>query len=135
MQSKATKISIANLMKALQNKKAVKLLNKLIDDASKNGLITNTAIEDLKTLRPFTITEEIPLLAKATRLAYEHIDEYGTFAIPIPDEESIENEEETIAVESDVNESFHYFLSLISNVDKKVNEDELREYVTALREY
>jgi len=121
-------------MKTLQDPKAVKLLAKLIDDTAQNGLITNTAVEDLKALRPYTITEELPLLAKATRLAFEHIHEFGTFAIPIPDEEALEGEE-TMAVESDANESFHYFLSLISNVDKKVNEEELREYVASLNAY
>ncbi len=121
-------------MKTLQDPKAVKLLKKMIEDTTQNGLITNTAVEDLKTLRPYTITDELPLLAKATRLAYEHIHEFGTFAIPIPDEEALEGEE-AMAVESDANESFQYFLCLIRDVDKTVNEDELREYVAALNAY
>ena len=121
-------------MNALKDKKAITLLTKLIDNTTQNGLITNSAIEDLKALRPYAITEEIPLLTKATRLAFEHIDEHGTFAIPIPDEEAFEGEE-ALSVESDANESFLYFLSLIQGVDKKVNEDELRVYVKALNEY
>lgn len=121
-------------MKTLQNSKAVKLINKLIDDVNHNGIITNTVVEDLKTLRPYTIEEQLPLLAKATRLSAEHIDEYGTFAIPIPQDEPIEGEE-IEAVEVDPQESLHYFFCLIRDIDKKVNEEELREYVAALNAY
>lgn len=124
-------------MKTLQNPKAIKLVHKLIEDVSQNGIIINTVVDDLKALRPFTIQEELPLLAKATRLSAEHIEENETFAIPIPQDEPIEDEEvEAIeVVESDPKESFHYFLCLIRDIDKKVNEEELREYVKALNEY
>lgn len=126
-------------MNTLQDKNAVKLLQKLIDDAQQNGIITNTAIEDLKTLRPYTITEKLPLLAKATRLAAEHIDEFGTFSIPIPQDEAIEEEDGTIIepelVESTADSSFVYFLQLIKNVDRKDNEAELRIYVNELKEF
>ncbi len=122
-------------MKTLQNSKAVHLIKKLIEDVSLNGIITNTVIEDLKALRPYTIDEQLPLLAKATRLAAEHIEENETFAIPIPQDEPIEEGEEVEAVESDPKESLHYFFCLIRDIDKKVNEEELREYVKALNEY
>lgn len=122
-------------MKTLQNSKAVNLIKKLIEDVSQNGIITNTVIEDLKALRPYTIDEQLPLLAKATRLSAEHIEEHETFAIPIPQDEPIEEGEEIEAVEVDPKESLHYFFCLIRDIDKKVNEDELREYVKALNEY
>lgn len=122
-------------MNTLQNSKAVKLINKLIDDVAQNGIITNTVVEDLMALRPYTITEELPLLAKATRLSAEHINEYGTFAIPIPQDDPIEEDGVIEAVESDPKESLHYFFCLIRDINKKVNEEELREYVKALNEY
>lgn len=126
-------------MNTLQDSRAVKLLNKLIDDTRQNGIITNTAIEDLKMLRPYTITEQLPLLAKATRLAAEHIDEYGTFSIPIPQDEAIEEADGTIIepepIESDANSSFLYFLQLMKNVDRKDNEAELRIYVNGLKDF
>lgn len=121
-------------MKTLQNPKAVKLINKLIDDVIQNGIITNTVVEDLKALRPFTVEEQLPLLAKATRLSAEHIDEYGTFAIPIPQDDPIEGEELEVS-ENEPKESLHYFFCLIRDINKKVNEEELREYVKALNEY
>lgn len=127
-------------MNTLQDSKAVNLIKKLIGDVAQNGIITNTVVEDLKTLRPHTITEQLPLLAKATRLAAEHIEETGTFAIPIPEDDDIEDENEEViaAVDATVStpeESLHYFLCLIRDVNKKTNEDELRVYVNALREY
>jgi len=39
------------------------------------------------------------------------------------------------ALESDPKDSLHYFFSLIKDIDKKANEDELRIYVKALNEY
>ncbi len=122
-------------MNTLQNSKAIKILNKLISDVENNGIITNTVVEDLKELRPFTITEELPLLAKATRLSAEHIEANGTFAIPIPQDEPLEEDGVMETVETDPKESLHYFFCLIKDIDKKVNEEELREYVKALNEY
>lgn len=134
-------------MNTLQNSKAVKLINKLIDDVYQNGIIINTVVDDLTTLRPYTIDEQLPLLAKATRLAAEHISEHGTFSIPIPQDDPIVEGEEgeegeevatkvaTEPVEVDPKESLHYFFCLIRDIDKKVNEDELREYVAALNAF
>ena len=122
-------------MNTLQDSRAVQLINKLISDVAQNGIITNTAVEDLMALRPYTITEQLPLLAKATRMSAEHINEYGTFAIPIPQDEPIEEDGEVEALEFDAYESFHYFLCLIRDIDKAVNEEELREYVKALKDY
>ena len=122
-------------MNTLQDSRAVKLINKLILDVEQNGIITNTVVEDLTALRPYTITEELPLLAKATRLAAEHISENSTFAIPIPQDEPIDEDDVVEALESDPKDSLHYFFCLIRDIDKAVNEEELREYVKALNEY
>ncbi len=122
-------------MNTLQNSKAVKLLDKLISDVESNGIITNTVVEDLMALRPYTISEELPLLAKATRLSAEHIEANGTFAIPIPQDDPVDDDEVVEALESAPKESLHYFFSLIKDIDKKANEEELRIYVKALNEY
>ncbi len=122
-------------MNTLQNSKAIILLNKLISDVEQNGIITNTVVEDLKALRPYTISEELPLLAKATRLSAEHIEANETFAIPIPQDEPVDEDDVVEALESDPKDSLRYFFSLIKDIDKKANEEELREYVKALNEY
>ena len=70
----------------MKNPKAQKLINKLISEVELNGIITNTLVSDLKDLRPFAVEEKRPLLAKTIRLTFEHIEEYQTFDIPIPEE-------------------------------------------------
>ncbi len=107
----------------------------------RNGIITNTIVEDLKELRKFVVEENIPLLAKVTRLTYEHIAEHEDFLIAIPDDEPIEVEaeaEETEVVETEEitgQESLEYMLSLMAEHYNKLNEMELREYVKALKEH
>lgn len=108
----------------------------------RNGIITNTIVEDLKELRKLVVEENIPLLAKVTRLAYEHIDENDDFLIAIPDDEPLELDEEAevdteIVETEDVTgqESLEYMLSLMAEHSNKVNEIELRDYVKALKEH
>ncbi|MGB7784993.1 MAG: hypothetical protein WBL27_02730 [Salinimicrobium sp.] len=121
----------------MENPKAHKLLNKIQRDLMRNGIITNTIVEDLKELRPYAVDEKEPLLAKVIRLTYEHIEAYETFDIPIPEDEPLEGEEveheEETAV--DPQESLDYLLSLIAEPHNKVNELELREYSNNLLAY
>lgn len=120
----------------MKNPKAQKLLDKIQRDLMRNGLIINTVVEDLKTLRPYAVEEEDPLLAKVIRLTYEHIDTYQTFDIPIPDDEPLdENEEATASPDANPEESLDYLLSLMSDTSIKNNEIDLREYSRALQEY
>lgn len=123
----------------MKNPKAQKLIDKIQRDLMRNGLITNTLVEDLKQLRPFAIEEENPLLAKVIRLAFEHIESTDSFMIPIPDDEPLdelaENEEDTVAVDSSPQESLDYLLSLMHDTSIKNNVSDLREYSRALSEY
>ena len=109
----------------------------MIDDVQNNGIITNTAVKDLKALRPYAIEEEKPLLAKIIRLTFEHIEEYETFAIDIPEEEPIEGHEEELeqGESSEPAESLLYLLNLIAEPDNKSNRLDLRAYADALKEY
>lgn len=121
----------------MENPKAHKLLNKIQRDLMRNGIITNTIVEDLKELRPYAVDEQEPLLAKVIRLTYEHIEAYQTFDIPIPEDEpvegaEIEDEEEDTARPE---ESLDYLLSLIAEPHNKVNELELRDYSNRLIAY
>lgn len=120
----------------MKNPKAQKLLDKIQRDLMRNGIIINTVVEDLKQLRPYAIEEENPLLAKVIRLAYEHIETYQTFDIPIPEDDPLEETEEASA-SPDVNpeESLDYLLSLMSDTTIKNNIIDLMEYRDALQEY
>ncbi len=114
----------------MENKKAVKLLNKLIKNLEEANFITETAVDDLKALRPYAVEEKRPVIAKSLRLAYEHIEENEVFVIPIPQDEPLEDETEV----DDTNElitgaeSLIYLLNLIKNAHLDVNMEEIREY-------
>lgn len=102
----------------------------------RNGIITNTIVEDLKELRPYAVEEKNPLLAKVIRLTYEHIETYHTFDIPIPEDEPVEGFEETEGTEEvDPKESLDYLLSLMAESKNKLNALELREYSNNLTAY
>ena len=103
----------------------------------RNGIITNTIVEDLKELRPYAVEEKNPLLAKVIRLTYEHIETYQTFDIPIPEDEPVEDfeEEEQEEKQVDPQESLDYLLSLMAESKNKVNALELREYSNNLMAY
>jgi len=122
----------------LKNPKAQKLINKLIGEVELNGIITNTVVSDLKDLRPFAVEEKRPLLAKTIRLTFEHIEEYQTFDIPIPEEEPIEGYEELLEEQDNQatpEESLLYLLNLIAEPENKTNRLDLRAYVNAMQEY
>lgn len=121
----------------MENSKAQKLINKIQRDLMRNGIVADAIVEDLKELRPYAVEENNPLLAKVIRHTFEHIETYGTFDIPIPQDEPIEGfeEEEIDNSETDPQESLDYLLSLISESQNKLNELELREYNSALIAY
>ncbi|WP_394906338.1 hypothetical protein [uncultured Mesonia sp.] len=130
----------------MNNPKAQKLIAKILDELNQVGIIANTLVADLKELRPFAVEEKRPVVAKALRLAYEHIEETFTFDIPIPEEEPIEvleegelEEETTEANETesefDADQSMIYFINLIKDSDNKLNIEEIREYNEALQNY
>lgn len=125
----------------MTDKKAQKLIDKILDDLNRNGIVSNTLITDLKELRPYAVNEKRPVVAKAIRLMYEHIQEFDTFAIPIPNDEDIIDEETGEVIVSDEStlggptESLVYLISLIRNEEHRRNKQEIREFNEALKEY
>ncbi|MDN3594084.1 hypothetical protein [Zunongwangia endophytica] len=126
-------------MKPLENIKAQKLLNKIQRDLMRNGIITNTLIGDLKQLRDYVVEEGQPLLAKVIRLTTEHVEEYQSFNIAIPEDDPIEDDEENqeVRVEEEITgqESLAYLFSLMEDHTNRVNEIELRDYIQAFTAY
>lgn len=124
----------------LKNKESKKLIKKIIDELNQNGIIINTLVEDLKKLRPYAVKEKRPVVAKAIRLIYEHIEEFETFTIPIPSDEDIVDENDDIVASdeserSTPSESLIYLMSLIENEEHRRNKQEIREFNEALKEY
>lgn len=120
----------------MNNPKAQKLIKKILDDLDHAGIITNTLVEDLKKLRPYAVEEKLPVVAKALRLTYEHLEENFTFDIPIPEDEPIEGEEDEFeSQEFNADESIMYLINLIKNSDNQMNIEEIRQYNEALQNY
>lgn len=116
----------------MENPSAQKLINKIQLDLFKKGFDAETLVADLKKLREFSMEEQNPVLTKALRLTYEHIEENGAFLIPIPDDEPVDEETELVTGPGAGNEnnmeSLEYLLSLFSDLTKKNNLLDLKEY-------
>lgn len=115
----------------MQNKQAIQLIEKIQKEIFQDKFNVSTAIEDLKKVREITMDLNNPVLTKALRLCYEHLEENDAFLIEIPKDEPLETdlEEETTSYSSENNlESFDYFLSLLTDCSKKNNILDLREY-------
>ena len=125
-----------------------KLIVKMQLDLAKKGIQKEAIIKDLQALRPYALEEKDPTLTKVIRLAYEHIENNGTFNIPIPADEEIDDDfgdddhEEvpqlivnTIETDKDRVESLNYLLSLMLDRTNASNREELFIYRDALKEY
>lgn len=120
----------------LENKKAIKLIDKILEDLDKTGINTDTLIEDIKELRTYALEEQVPLVVKVLRFTYEHIEKNNSFLIPIPDDEPIDDEDSTEEKEP-INpiESLKYLISLTKSLKNRMNISDLKEYRDALMEY
>jgi hypothetical protein len=123
----------------VENPSAQKLINKIQVDLFKKGFDAETLVADLKKLREYSLEENNPVLTKALRLTYEHIEANGAFLVPIPDDEPIEGEElvtdgSGTGTENNL-ESLEYIVSLFSDLTHKNNLSDLREYNKSLQEF
>ncbi len=126
------KISFAVLLNiVMENKQALKLIEKIQKDLFKDKFVVSEIVEDLKKIREITLELNNPVVTKALRLAYEHLSTNNAFLIGIPDDEPLDSKEiETEVTVSDENnvESFNYFLTLFTDLSKKNNVLDLKEY-------
>lgn len=111
----------------MEHKEAQKKIKKIITEVEKNNMITKSLVDELKSLRTHAVEEKLPVVAKALRLTYEHIEENESFIIPIPTDEPLEGEEDDVQLITGV-ESFVYLMNLIKKSTNKVNHQEIKEY-------
>ena len=117
----------------MENKKALKLIEKILTDLQNSGINTDTLITDLQELRGYALEAQIPLAVKVLRLTYEHLEEHSTFMIPIPDDDPIEEGDEIVKDETfDPVESLSYLISLYKDLKNKMNLMDLSDYRNAL---
>lgn len=121
----------------MENKKAIKLIDKILNNLDEKGINTDTLIDDIKELRTYALEQQVPLVVKVLRLTYEHIEANNSFLIPIlEDEPEHEDElEEAQGIESSPVESLKYLIALTRNLDNKMNISDLREYKELLLAY
>ena len=111
----------------MENSNAQKIIKALQAEVISNGIVAKTIVPELKKLREIALLEEKPVLVKALRLAYEHIEENDDFLVNIPTDEPIEEDVE-ITNDNSSTESFTYFMSLMLDLDNKHNVADLKEY-------
>lgn len=120
----------------MENNKANKLIDKIINDLDETGINTNELIEDIKALRAFALEEKVPLVVKVLRLTYEHLEENNAFLIPVLEDEALEESE---SIESETNdspvESLKYVIALTRNLENSGNIADLKEYKELLLAY
>ena len=118
----------------MENKAAIKLIDKILANLDKTGINTDKLIDDIKQLRTYALEAEIPLVVKVLRLTYEHIEENSSFLIPILVDEDDDDDAE-VEVENESVESLKYLLSLIKNLNNKINVSDLKEYRELLNNF
>lgn len=122
----------------MENKQALKLIEKIQKDLLQNKFEVSKIVDDLKKIREISLELNNPVVTKALRLAYEHLASNNAFLIGIPDDEPIDSKEGTVATsisEENNIESFNYFLSLFTDLTKKNNVLDLKEYNKAFFAY
>lgn len=127
----------------MENIEANKLIEKLQKDINKSGIDVKKTVEGLTQLRTYALEEQDPTATKVLRLAYEHIQEHGTFNIPIPADELVADNEDdepelienSIETDEERAESLVYMLSLLLDRHNPNNRQELFEYRDALKNY
>lgn len=122
----------------MENKQALKLIEKIQKDLLQNKFEVSKIVDDLKKIREISLELNYPVVTKALRLAYEHLASNNAFLIGIPDDEPIDSKEGTVATsisEENNIESFNYFLSLFTDLTKKNNVLDLKEYNKAFLAY
>jgi CO dehydrogenase/acetyl-CoA synthase beta subunit len=114
----------------LENKAAIKLVDKILENLDNTGINTDALISDIKELRGFALEEQLPLVVKVLRLTYEHIEENNSFLIPVLEEEEARDESNDVEVqvENMPVESLKYLILLIRNLNNKINISDLKEY-------
>ena len=122
----------------MENKLVLKLIEKIQKDLLQDKFVVSEIVEDLKKIREITLELNNPVVTKALRLAYEHLDSNNAFFIGIPDDEPVDSKESEIEAnisEENNIESFNYFLSLFTDLSKKNNVLDLKEYNKAFLAY
>ncbi|MBS3913099.1 MAG: hypothetical protein KG003_01235 [Bacteroidetes bacterium] len=101
---------------------ANQLLDKLTGDIEKNGINPEANIATIQKIREFALKENDPLVTRALRLLWQHLESNNAFELSFLEE--AETQEENLL----------YMLSLCRKSENTYNRDELREMTNMLQE-
>ena len=107
-------------------------LDAIISKVEKKGVEAPKLIETLKELRNIALQEQDPLVVKTLRLMYEFIEENKNFNVQAQYEEDDEGNEYPLEIED--TENLVYLLTLLKDVEHKINREEIKDYRTVLKE-
>jgi hypothetical protein len=97
------------------------ILEKILKQVEKNGIQPDKLIPLLQQVREFALKEEDPLLTRALRLCWQHLEANEGFDLTyLEDGETTE-------------ENFTYLISLAIKSENTYNRDEIREMTNMLQ--
>jgi hypothetical protein len=105
----------------MRTPEANNVLEKIQKLVEKDGIKTDKLIPLLQEAREFALKEEDPLLTRALRLCWQHLEANEGFELAY-----LEDEEST-------QENFLYLISLAIKSENTYNRDELREMTNMLQ--
>lgn len=100
-------------------------LKKLIASIEKGGIQPEKNIPEIQAIREYALKENDPLVTRALRLAWQHLESKGTFELNF----LLEEDENATAEDNLV-----YMLNLCLKSENTYNRDELREMTNQLQE-
>ncbi|MDA3890197.1 MAG: hypothetical protein PF517_00880 [Salinivirgaceae bacterium] len=118
----------------MENIELLKQINRIQQSLIKNGIVVDKLIEEIKTLRAFFIEEKMPRMVKILRLTYEHLENYKTFNISMPEDEGSDSES-TLSIDDQRVESLAYLIALFEKPTQKLNAEDLDYYLDAFKSY
>lgn len=110
----------------MKNTNAHKIIIELQNQVLTSGIDTSDVVKKLVQVREIALELENPVVVKALRLAYEHLEANNDFLIEIPNDEPIDEVEQVLQPNNNV-ENFNYFLSLLLDINNKHNISDLKE--------
>jgi hypothetical protein len=105
----------------MQSKEANDILAKIQKSVDKSGIDADSMISQLQKAREYALKENDPLLTRALRLAWQHLEANGGFEISYLEEAETQEE------------NFSYMLALMQKSDNTYNRDELREMTNLMQ--
>jgi hypothetical protein len=105
----------------MRTSEANSLIQKVIDTIEKDGINEESIIGNLQKAREYALKENDPLVTRALRLTWQHLESNEGFEVAYL--EDAETQEENLL----------YFLNLVLKSENTYNRDEIREITNLMQ--